>query len=78
MMRKPEAGSPSEAAFEQLRRRVEADSSLDVEVREAVLTDLTSDKPSAFAALRAFLDHKGRTDGALNEDESPERSGPTS
>lgn len=68
--------SPSETALTYLRSRVEADGSLAQEVREAVLADLTSERPSAFKALRAVFAAKGANDGTSDEAESAERSRP--
>ena len=70
--------SPSETALSYLKGRIEADESLDQGIRQAVLADLASARPSAFRELRALLAVKSRTDGVPDEVEStkPPRSAP--
>ena len=49
---------PSDVALERLKKRIEVDATLDAEVREAILTDLASDSPAAFASLKKLLSGK--------------------
>jgi hypothetical protein len=68
--------TPSEVALAYLRSRVEADGSLPQEVRQAVLADLSSERQSAFQALRGLFAAKRADDGTSDEAESAERSRP--
>ena len=61
---KPKFGSPSEAAFEELRQRVEEDSDLEEPFKTAFLADLKSAEPSRLASLNAALIEKEGQDAA--------------